>query len=412
MDAGQPCLEICEDEMDDGQKPYSQTNTTPGGCMRQPDKHATFLGTTPWGESNGSAPGLDLSNTPKTVPIFALSPLLTHTMTANCIGVSWSPVVKPPYTNSSRTAEKRQAPSYLNSESRYNSLECDSAVRLYCLARTNYRLPVCRCNFLADDLQLKYSAALFFRKSRLDIADGVLITGDDVVLEGVDALLRLALLVEQTTQRSFGFAQLRQQNGDVGHTLARLIEAGVGPHQTDGLEGRRLDRHGGIFDADAAARQDVNRQRRLEPHHRLLQLRASHAQVRDGQPVVSALQGFAHRSAKLAVVPQALVNQTGKEFALAFQEVVPVLQSRKLPAERKQRALGWRRLEEVFQLSSAEAPCQWWNVARSAAPTRVSASGGNSERRSQARFRVSTTLRSSSSRCPTKRRSKASAKVR
>src|SRR5271165_3131997 len=41
MDAGQPCLEICEDEMDDGQKPYSQTNTTPGGCMRQPDKHAT-----------------------------------------------------------------------------------------------------------------------------------------------------------------------------------------------------------------------------------------------------------------------------------------------------------------------------------------------------------------------------------
>src|SRR5271165_6369148 len=40
MDAGQPCLEICEDEMDDGQKPYSQTNTTPGGCMRQPDKHA------------------------------------------------------------------------------------------------------------------------------------------------------------------------------------------------------------------------------------------------------------------------------------------------------------------------------------------------------------------------------------
>src|SRR5271157_1005879 len=31
MDAGQPCLEICEDEMDDGQKPYSQTNTTPGG---------------------------------------------------------------------------------------------------------------------------------------------------------------------------------------------------------------------------------------------------------------------------------------------------------------------------------------------------------------------------------------------
>src|SRR5271166_1817617 len=42
MDAGQPCLEICEDEMDDGQKPYSQTNTTPGGCMRQPDKHASM----------------------------------------------------------------------------------------------------------------------------------------------------------------------------------------------------------------------------------------------------------------------------------------------------------------------------------------------------------------------------------
>ena len=42
MDAGQPCLEICEDEMDDGQKPYSQTNTTPGGCMRQPDKHASL----------------------------------------------------------------------------------------------------------------------------------------------------------------------------------------------------------------------------------------------------------------------------------------------------------------------------------------------------------------------------------
>src|SRR5271165_5103817 len=43
MDAGQPCLEICEDEMDDGQKPYSQTNTTPGGCMRQPDKHGTNI---------------------------------------------------------------------------------------------------------------------------------------------------------------------------------------------------------------------------------------------------------------------------------------------------------------------------------------------------------------------------------
>src|SRR5271165_5477148 len=42
MDAGQPCLEICEDEMDDGQKPYSQTNTTPGGCMRQPDKHDSY----------------------------------------------------------------------------------------------------------------------------------------------------------------------------------------------------------------------------------------------------------------------------------------------------------------------------------------------------------------------------------
>ncbi|HME86673.1 MAG TPA: hypothetical protein VKG91_19530, partial [Roseiarcus sp.] len=24
-----------------GFRPYSQTNTTPGGCMRQPDKHAT-----------------------------------------------------------------------------------------------------------------------------------------------------------------------------------------------------------------------------------------------------------------------------------------------------------------------------------------------------------------------------------
>src|SRR5271166_4668975 len=43
LDAGQPCLEICEDEMDDGQKPYSQTNTTPGGCMRQPDKHGSPL---------------------------------------------------------------------------------------------------------------------------------------------------------------------------------------------------------------------------------------------------------------------------------------------------------------------------------------------------------------------------------
>src|SRR5271165_4228300 len=43
LDAGQPCLEICEDEMDDGQKPYSQTNTTPGGCMRQPDKHGTKI---------------------------------------------------------------------------------------------------------------------------------------------------------------------------------------------------------------------------------------------------------------------------------------------------------------------------------------------------------------------------------
>src|SRR5271157_5073398 len=47
MDAGQPCLEICEDEMDDGQKPYSQTNTTPGGCMRQPDKHGIFSASGP-----------------------------------------------------------------------------------------------------------------------------------------------------------------------------------------------------------------------------------------------------------------------------------------------------------------------------------------------------------------------------
>jgi len=27
-----------------GFRPYSQTNTTPGGCMRQPDKHGYYYG--------------------------------------------------------------------------------------------------------------------------------------------------------------------------------------------------------------------------------------------------------------------------------------------------------------------------------------------------------------------------------
>jgi len=62
--------------------------------------------------------------------------------------------------------------------------------------RTDLRLPVCHCNFLAPDFQLKNCASLFFGKRRLDVADRVLIAGYDVVLEGVDALLRLALLIQ------------------------------------------------------------------------------------------------------------------------------------------------------------------------------------------------------------------------
>ena len=62
--------------------------------------------------------------------------------------------------------------------------------------RTDLRLAVCQCNLLAHDFQLKYRASLFFGKRRLDVADRALIAGDDVVLEGVDALLRLALLIQ------------------------------------------------------------------------------------------------------------------------------------------------------------------------------------------------------------------------
>ena len=141
--------------------------------------------------------------------------------------------------------------------------------------------------------------------------DGPAVEGDDVVLEGVDPFLGLALLLHEAVQGDLDLAQASEEDSQVGEVLAGVVKAGVGPEQADGLQWYALCRNGWVLYSEAAARQDVHLQGRRGAEGRLVHAATAHAQVRDAEAAECLLERLSRLGAQVAVFADSLVDQAG-----------------------------------------------------------------------------------------------------
>jgi hypothetical protein len=103
--------------------------------------------------------------------------------------------------------------------------------------------------------------------------------------------------------------------------------------------------HGRVLDPEVAARQDVDLDRRRHAERHRAKRGRAHAHAGCREPPVRLRHRGAGLVAQGAVLREAVVHETGEQLLLALEQLVALLEERKLAAQREQRALRRRELQ-------------------------------------------------------------------
>ena len=133
----------------------------------------------------------------------------------------------------------------------------------------------------------------------------------------------------------------------------------------------------------------------LQTNRRLAQHLLAHAHLHYRQPMISLNQFVLGLCTQLTVLAKTFVHQTRQQITFLFEHLLTLTQKLRLTPNLQERTLGWRYRQALAHAPVVSRPlCQ---VVSCASVTRISAAGGSIESKSQPRFKVSCTDRSSSS---------------